>query len=378
MLNAMHPFDSPFGVLHLERYPPDPAGRLRAYDGADRLLLDEFARLRSEGSATGGARVLVIGDQHGALTTALAGAAVVTSYGDSELSARAAERNLHAAGRQASVNRGLPTDAAYDAVLMRVPKSLELFAAQLAALSGRLAAGTPVVAGGMTKHLSRGANEVLAKYIGDVTPSLGRFKARLLRASADPTRRAAAPEPTEYTVNEPSVTLTNVPGTFGSGQLDLGARTLLPHLPTGLGDVPVADLGCGNGVLGICSALANPAASYTLIDESAQALKSARRSWDGNLPGREVRIVLGDGLADEPPASYDVVLCNPPFHVGFAIDPGYAHRMLEQARRALRPGGELYAVGNRHLDHGAFLRRRFDRVDELAATPKFTVHRARV
>ena len=374
MIIAMHPFDSPFGVLHLERYPPDASGRLRAHDGADLLILQEYADLQPRLPTH--PRVLVLGDQHGALTTALAEVAEVTAYGDSELAARATEANLHAHRRAAEVLRGLPPPGAWDVVLARIPKSLRLLEAQLAALSGQLAPGTPVVAGAMTKHLSRGANDVLSRYIGDVSPSLGRHKARLLRAQADPTRRGDHPPPTTYEVPGRSITLTTLPGAFAGERLDQGARLLLDHLPSGLGDAHVADLGCGNGVLAIASAADNPQASYTLVDESAQAIESARIGWDTAHPDRRATFALTDGLADNEPGEYDVVLCNPPFHHGFAVDPAVAQRLLGQAHRALRPGGELYVVGNRHLAHGAFLRRRFTRVRELAATAKFTVHRA--
>ncbi|GAB3296060.1 methyltransferase [Epidermidibacterium keratini] len=368
----MHPFDSPFGVLHLERYPPDASGRLRAHDGADLLILEEYADLRHRLPAR--PRVLVLGDQHGALTTALTSVADVTAYGDSELAARAAEANLRAAGRSASVRRGLPVGGDYDVVLARVPKSLGLLAAQLAALSGQLAAGMPFVAGAMTKHLSRGANDVISRYIGDVTPSLGRHKARLLRAAADPSRCADPPQPTTYEVPGRGITLTTLPGAYAGERLDQGARVLLDHLPTGLGSAAVADLGCGNGVLAITSAADNPQAAYTLVDESSQAIESARIGWGAAHPGRDADFALTDGLSDAEPGEYDVVLCNPPFHQGFAVEPAVAQRLLAQAHRALRPGGELYVVGNRHLDHGAFLRRRFASVRELAATPKFTVH----
>ncbi|WP_228389553.1 class I SAM-dependent methyltransferase [Cumulibacter manganitolerans] len=138
----------------------------------------------------------------------------------------------------------------------------------------------------------------------------------------------------------------------------------------------MADLGCGNGVLAIASARANPDARYLLVDESAAALASARRSWTENLGQRAAAFTLGDGLADAAAGSLDVVLCNPPFHAGTTVDEWVGVRLLEQARRALRPGGALYVVANRHLRHHRYLREAFDAVEVLGADARFSALRA--
>src|SRR5690606_41310260 len=53
-----------------------------------------------------------------------------------------------------------------------------------------------------------------------------------------------------------------------------------------------------------------------------------------------------------------------------------AWRMFQQARRALVPGGELWIVGNRHLGYHVKLKRLFEQVEQVGATPKFVVLRA--
>ncbi|EGH34474.1 rRNA (guanine-N(2)-)-methyltransferase, partial [Pseudomonas syringae pv. japonica str. M301072] len=64
----------------------------------------------------------------------------------------------------------------------------------------------------------------------------------------------------------------------------------------------------------IASALDNPQAHYTLVDESFMAVQSAAENWQATLGDRDVRIQAGDGLEMQEPDSLDVVLCNPPFH----------------------------------------------------------------
>ncbi|MNJ82142.1 Ribosomal RNA large subunit methyltransferase G [compost metagenome] len=51
--------------------------------------------------------------------------------------------------------------------------------------------------------------------------------------------------------------------------------------------------------------------------------------------------------------------------------------MFQQAREALVVGGALYIVGNRHLGYHSKLARLFRGVEQVAATPKFVILKAR-
>jgi len=201
-------------------------------------------------------------------------------------------------------------------------------------------------------------------------------KARLLHAT--PTGRPAprSPYPTRYRLDQPALELVNHANLFCREGLDIGTRAFLPHLPEGLGEARVADLGCGNGVLGIACALANPQAQLTLVDESYMAVRSARENWQTALGERPVTIRADDGLAEQPSQSLDLVLCNPPFHQQQVVGDFLAWRMFQQAREALVSGGELWIVGNRHLSYHVKLKRLFSRVEQVAATPKFVILRA--
>jgi 16S rRNA (guanine1207-N2)-methyltransferase len=172
-------------------------------------------------------------------------------------------------------------------------------------------------------------------------------------------------------------TVTNHAGVFCADRLDLGTRLLLEHLPHRSGPETVVDLGCGNGVLGTAAALANPECEVLFTDESHQAAASAEETFAANAPaGAKARFAVGDALADVPPGSVDLVLNNPPFHSHQATTDRAARRMFAGARAALRPGGELWVVGNRHLGHHARLRRLFGNCEVVAATPKFVLLRA--
>jgi len=369
--------ESPFAQLDLIRQPEQPNEPLQAFDAADEYLLNHLAEQQPVAST----RVLVLNDSFGALAASLAGKVALTSSGDSFLAALGLEKNL--------VRNGLPFDAVtvlpasaplrgpFDRVLIRVPKTLALLEEQLIRLQGQLAPGAQVIAAAMIKHLPRAAGELLERYVGPMHASLAVKKARLLIATPDNRPAIASPYPTRYRLDQPAIELLNHANVFCREGLDIGTRAFLPHLPGNLGQARVADLGCGNGVLAIASALSNPEAHYTLVDESFMAVQSAEQNWQAALGQRAVTVRAGDGLAGQEPQSLDVVLCNPPFHQQQVVGDFLAWRMFQQAREALVVGGALYIVGNRHLGYHSKLARLFRGVEQVAATPKFVILKAR-
>lgn len=374
---AMPLLDSPFAQLDLIRQPEQHNDPLQAFDAADEYLLSHLAEQQPHAAT----RVLILNDSFGALAASLDGQVQVTSSGDSFLAAQGLEKNLVRNGKAFDAVRFMPASQVatgpFDRVLIRVPKTLALLEEQLIRLQGQLAPGAEVIAGAMVKHLPRAAGELLERYIGPMHASLAIKKARLLIATVADRPAAVSPYPTRYTLDTPAIELLNHANVFCREGLDIGTRAFLPHLPKNLGSARVADLGCGNGVLAIASALQNPDAQYTLVDESYMAVQSAAENWQAALGEREVMVRADDGLAGQEAQSLDVVLCNPPFHQQQVVGDFLAWRMFQQAREALVVGGALYIVGNRHLGYHSKLARLFRGVEQVAATPKFIILKAR-
>ena len=368
---------SPFAQLDLIRQPEQQDEPLQAFDAADEYLLNHVA----EAGLTLQSRVLVLNDSFGALAASLAQHATVISSTDSYLAAQGLEKNLARNGMAFDavplIPASEPLSGPFDWVLIRIPKTLALLEEQLIRLQGQLAPGARVVAAAMVKHLPRSAGDLLETYVGPVQASLAVKKARLLFATPQPREILASPYPTRYSLDQPAIELVNHANVFCREGLDIGTRAFLPHLPKNLGSARVADLGCGNGVLAIASALQNPDAHYTLVDESFMAVQSAAENWRAALADRDVIVRAGDGLAGQAPQSLDVVLCNPPFHQQQVVGDFLAWRMFQQAREALVVGGALYIVGNRHLGYHSKLARLFRGVEQVAATPKFVILKAR-
>jgi 16S rRNA (guanine1207-N2)-methyltransferase len=376
MTGRMALFTTAFAQLDLQRQPEQANEPLQAFDAADEYLLNH---VHAQGLSAD-SRVLLLNDNFGALACSLAGRCQLTSSGDSHLGFMALQRNL-ASNRLAAgnVNFVPASDTAkgpFDLVLIRVPKTLALLEEQLIRLQGQLAHGAQVIAGAMLKHLPRSAGDLLEQYIGPLQASLALKKARLLFVTPADKPAAISPYPTRYRLEQPPLELLNHANLFCREGLDIGTRAMLPHLLRSLGPLRVADLGCGNGVLGIAFALANPEAQLTLVDESYMAVQSAAENWKLALGERPVSIRADDGLAGQPAESLDLVLCNPPFHQQQVVGDFLAWRMFTQAKAALVRGGELWIVGNRHLGYHAKLKKLFRGVEQVAATPKFVVLKA--
>ena len=366
-----------FAQLKLLRYPEHNNSPLQAFDAADEYLLKHL----SSCTLPSHARTLILNDNFGALAASLSTQMQVHSSGDSFLAHQALRNNLHNNQLDADSVTILASDQAfdgpYDCVLIRVPKTLALLEEQLIRLQQHIRPVTVIIAAGMIKHLPRSAGDLMERYIGTVQASLAEKKARLLFVSVTDKASATSPYPSTYQLDKPKLRLRNHAGVFCREALDIGTRFFLQHLPHNLGAAQVADLGCGNGVLGIVCALNNPQAQLHLVDESYMAVQSAQENWQQALGERTVTVSAGDGLATQTPASLDVVLCNPPFHQQQVVGDFLARRMFQQSYNALKTGGELWIVGNRHLGYHATLKRIFSEVEQIAANAKFVIFKAR-
>ncbi|GAA2912210.1 methyltransferase [Streptomyces violaceus] len=372
---------TPWGEFALTRFPEDPRDRLRAWDASDEYVLRHLARERVPLSGT----VVAVGDRWGALVTALAEHRP-TQITDSHLTQEATRANLARHGVEPGAVRLLttqdPPPDRVDVLLVRVPKSLALLEDQLLRLAPAVHAGTVVVGTGMVKEIHTSTLQLFERILGPTRTSLAEKKARLIFCTPDPAReRPASPWPYVYTLPDgigPAAggTVVNHAGVFCADRLDIGTRFFLRHLPSRRGGRRVVDLGCGNGVVGTAVALADPEAEVLFVDESFQAVASAEATYKANgVPGHaEFRV--GDGLAGVPSGSVDLVLNNPPFHSHQATTDATARRMFAGARRALRPGGELWVIGNRHLGYHVTLRRIFGNSRLVAGDPKFVVLKA--
>jgi 16S rRNA (guanine1207-N2)-methyltransferase len=109
------------------------------------------------------------------------------------------------------------------------------------------------------------------------------------------------------------------------------------------------------------------------VDQSAAAVASTIATAEANGLADRIEVLRDDAAESVPSGSVDLVVCNPPFHVGAAVVTTAADRLFAAAGRVLRPGGELWTVYNSALRYKPTLARLVGPTTVAAQTPKFTV-----
>jgi 16S rRNA (guanine1207-N2)-methyltransferase len=117
----------------------------------------------------------------------------------------------------------------------------------------------------------------------------------------------------------------------------------------------------------------NPDSLVTATDQSAAAVDSAKATAEANRLGEQITVLQDDAMSLLPAGSAELILLNPPFHVGAAVHAGAGIKLIEAAGRVLAPGGELWTVFNSHLHYQPALQRLIGPTREVARNPKFTV-----
>lgn len=364
-----------FGTLR--RFPDVEAENLFAFDASDKLILTEAAA--GLAGLDGGA-VAIVGDRYGALTLAAAsflGPADLRVQQDLVSGERALDRNAAELGLAGGFRRfplGRELFAGARLVLWQLPRSLAELAEVADQIARHAAPDVVVLAGGRSKHMTVAMNGVLQQSFSHVRAGLGRQKSRVLSASG-PIRPTGEPRyPVREYNQELGLWLCAHGATFAGTRLDIGTRYLLEFLARMRPDARQAvDLGCGSGVVSAALAAARPELHILATDQSAAAVASAAATAQANGLSGRITAVQDDAMAGYPGGSAELILLNPPFHLGATVHTGAAVKLFDAAARVLAPGGELWTVYNNHLDYRVQLQQRVGPTKVQGRNTKFTV-----
>ena len=365
-----------FNFEDLRRYPDVEAPNLFAYDPSDRLILAEAAEALA---ATSPGQVTVIGDDYGALTLGAAHAHGLTGIrvhqdalsGELALGFNARAENLGEVYSNGALDEALLTGATV--VLLQLPRSLEELDDIAGAIARYADPAVVVYSAGRIKHMSLSMNEVLAKYFDTVDVTRAQQKSRGLIARS-PREITDPPAPRTQFHADLGLHVVATGSVFAGTKVDIGTRALLAVLDQIDPAAETAiDLGAGTGILAAALAKKRPGLRVIATDQSAAAVASATATVKANGLEDQVSVVRDDGLSSQPDESADVIVVNPPFHIGGAVHAGAAINLLTDVYRVLKPGGQLWAVYNTHLAYRAEMGRMVGPTTPISRNDKFTV-----
>jgi len=268
--------------------------------------------------------------------------------------------------------------ARYPLVLVLPPRQREEARALLAKACMAVAPGGIVIASVANDEGAKSREADLKQLAGTVTTlskhhcrvswtrSDATFDAGLLAqwVKADAQRKVISP-------NVPGGRFMSRPGVFAWDRVDAASAMLAAALPNDL-QGRVADFGAGWGYLSMQVLARCPnVASLDLYEADARALALAAE----NLSGARVPVNRHwHDVAASVTERFDAIVCNPPFHaLGRGDRPDIGRAFIAAAANALKPGGRLWLVANRHLPYEHALSEGFAQVQTLAQDGGFKI-----
>jgi len=349
-----------FGHFDLIRPGAHKKQPLRAWDAADEYLIDLISQRQVS------TPLIILNDQFGALGCALNSLDPVW-ISDSFCAKQALEQNLTANHLKplCSLNALETPNIQTDLAILKLPKNTSFLEYQL---NQCFEIGVKeVLIAGMMKHLPKNLLKLLLQY-GEVERLPFIKKSTVFQLTISKGQLTPYPKSNAFF----DVKLLSHANVFGRDKLDPGAQFFLENIQKIPRKNKVADLCCGSGILGIRYAQLHEDASVDFYDESHMSISSTESSWSLNQLSQNAHFYWQDGLG-ESPSSYDLILCNPPFHEAHTVGDHISKRLFKQAKQALGQSGHLLVVGNRHLKYHVSLKHHFKHVETIAANSKFVL-----
>ena len=352
--------------MKIIRYPNTTDRSLKPWSSADELLLEQVLDQNLPEK-----KIITYNDRFGYLNCQLKKSDVlsVISYKSQEKSHKInRENNGLIFDDSRFVNPLSSIDEKFDIVLMKIPKSVNLFELYLAQIVTCIKDDTVVYCSFMTRHFTKQLLAISNKYFEVVEQSLAKKKARLLILKKK--KEVKVNELINKVILSNGGILKQYYGVFSAKEIDQATQFFINNLHVEKNTNQVLDLAAGNGVLGYTIQKQLPNCKIHLIDDFYLAVKSAKL----NLKGDNVYFHYNDTLKEIEENSIDLVVCNPPFHFEYETNIEVSLRLFKEVSYCLKQGGKFQMVANRHINYGPHLERVFNSVIRVMHNDKFEIY----
>ena len=175
-----------------------------------------------------------------------------------------------------------------------------------------------------------------------------------------------------YQINMDNIELTiaSLPGVFSQKKLDIGTALLLNNLPKTM-QGKVLDFGCGAGVISCFIGKKFPTTQLSLLDVSALAITSAKRTL-------EINGLCGDVFASnnlsKVTGKYQHIVSNPPFHQGTKTSYQASEDFLKGIKAHISPRGNITIVANSFLQYLPIMQQSIGTTKRLINKQGFSIY----
>jgi len=180
----------------------------------------------------------------------------------------------------------------------------------------------------------------------------------------------------EYQIEVDSIKLTiaSLPGVFSQRRLDLGTALLLQNLPKMM-QGKVLDFGCGAGVISCFVGKKFPDTQLSLLDVSALAITSAKKSLELNgLSGD----VFSSNSLSKITGKFQHIVSNPPFHQGTKTSYQATEDFLKGIKPHTNRHGTLTIVANSFLQYLPIMQQHIGTTKSLINKQGFSIYHSKI
>ncbi len=180
----------------------------------------------------------------------------------------------------------------------------------------------------------------------------------------------------EYQISISGIELTiaSLPGVFSQKKLDIGTALLLDNLPQSM-QGKVLDFGCGAGVISCFIGKKFSNTDLSLLDVSALAIASAKRTLA--LNGLTGNVFASNSLSNVD-ESYQHIVSNPPFHQGTKTSYQATEDFLRGIKKHLiatkQKNSDITIVANSFLQYMPIMQQHIGNSRTIATKQGFNIY----